>query len=71
MKEEEKGCHNCVHRYGRWREFWRCSRIGNYTEIEMKHGGRCANGVELRLWADRKTLMSRLSKLVFFKVVVK
>lgn len=65
-----KGCHNCVHRYGgliTGREFWQCSRVGYYTSTEMKFGGRCADGkqgVELRLWAQRPSLLGRIINLV-------
>ncbi len=59
-----QGCHNCVHRHGRAREYWKCSRTGYHTSTEMKFGGRCAHGQELRLWAPRPTLLGRVISIV-------
>lgn len=58
------GCHNCVHRYGWVREFWKCDRVGLYTSTEMKFGGRCAHDQELLLWAQRPSLLGRVINLV-------
>jgi hypothetical protein len=58
------GCHNCVHRHGLSREFWRCSRVGMYTEIEMKFGGKCNVGGDLLHWAPRKGVLQKLFHLL-------
>jgi hypothetical protein len=63
-----KGCHNCVHRFGLLRDFWKCSRTGWFTDVEMKFGGRCAEGKvgsDLRLWAQRPSLVGRVIGLVY------
>lgn len=62
-----KGCHNCVHRFGWPRNSWQCSRTGFYTSVEMRFGGRCAEGTtgtELRLWMPREGLLIRAIKLI-------
>jgi hypothetical protein len=67
LKENEKGCHNCVHRFGLMRNIWQCSRTGYFTETEMKCGGRCADGKEgadLRLWAPRPTPLRRILNVI-------
>jgi hypothetical protein len=46
-----------------WREFWKCSRTGYFTETEMRYGGECASGQELRLWLPRPTLLRRMFPL--------
>ena len=58
------GCHNCMHRYGLSREFWRCSRVGLYTDIEMRFGDKCNVGGDLLLWAPRKGLLQKLFHLL-------
>jgi hypothetical protein len=59
-----QGCHSCVHRYGKWREYWRCSRVGLFTDIEMRYGGKCSAGGELRLWAPRPSILHRVIKII-------
>lgn len=64
MKEEDKGCHNCAHRHGQFREFWKCSRVGDYTSIEMQYGGDCAKQGKLLLWTPRLSVFKRLQQYI-------
>ena len=56
----DRGCHNCVHRYGSAREYWKCSRTGLYTDTEMRFGSKCSKGQELLLWAPRRSMVRKL-----------
>lgn len=62
--ETRKACNNCVHRYNSPRQFWRCSRIGMYTEVEMQFGGKCNIGGRLLLWEPRKGVLQKLLHLL-------
>jgi hypothetical protein len=66
LNDTTTGCHNCVHRYGWSRESWKCSRTGYYTEVEMKHSGRCAKGGELLLWAPRRGMPRFIKAIMLF-----
>ena len=57
-----QSCANCAHRQGKVQTYWKCVRTGYFTDIEMKFGGRCAQGNELRLWAPRPEILSPLRR---------
>lgn len=57
--DASQNCGNCSHRSGISQMFWKCLRTGQYTDIEMRYGGRCSKGDELRLRAPRRTFIRR------------
>ena len=62
---ETKTCLNCEHSSSTDKKemFRKCIRVGNYTDIEMRFGGRCAEpktGVpQMSLWEPRGILEPR------------
>jgi hypothetical protein len=66
--DSRRGCHNCAHRFGLLRDFWKCGRTGFYTEVEMRFGGRCAEGKtgsKLLLWSPRPSFLRRVVSIVY------
>lgn len=64
MKQTARGCHNCVHRFGLYRDTWCCSRTGTRADHEMRAGGKCSQGQTLALWAPRPGMLERLGRML-------
>ena len=60
---EPKSCITCFHRVGWSKEFAKCSRTGYYCNTELKYGGKCVSGLELRLYHPRITIWMKVKDL--------
>jgi len=59
---DERNCATCAHRWGLFRDFWKCTATGHFCENEAAHFGRCTKGNDFPFWEPRRPLLRRIAR---------